>query len=136
MEQPQQPTTVAILGGNTVAGKALALLLGSVGYDTRVIEGPPTGRPDEQLEGVDLILIFPGLRVKRRRESLALLRSGKARMSVPVLELSSAIEKGLRSEGVGTVPWPSAIEDVARAINAALTPATTSVSEASTGAAQ
>jgi hypothetical protein len=48
-------TTVALLGGNTVVGYALSLLLNSVGYDTKVLDSPPTGMSEDLLEGVDAL---------------------------------------------------------------------------------
>ena len=116
----KKKSTVALLGGNTVVGHALSLLLKSVGYDTKVLEAPPTGMPKDLLEGVDLLLISPGLTSVRRRESLAVLKEARERMSVPVLELSSAIKEELLDDGVGVVPWPINIEGLAREIEGAL----------------
>jgi hypothetical protein len=118
--QDGSPTTIALLGGNSLVGQALSLLLRGAGYDTRVLEAPPTGRIEYLLGGVDLLLICPGLGAARREESLALLREPGERMPIPVLELSTAIEEELLSEEVGIVPWPSDIDGLAREIEAPL----------------
>lgn len=53
------PTTVAILGGNSVVGRSLEVLLQGSGYGTRIIEEPITGKPQELLEGIRLLLVGP-----------------------------------------------------------------------------
>ena len=129
MRGTEKRITVALLGGNTVVGHALSLLLKSVGYDTKVLEAPPTGIPRDLLEGVDLLLISPGLTSVRRRESLVVLKGTRERMGVPVLELSSAIKEGLLDDEVGMVPWPINIEGLAREIEGALTNAVEEVQD-------
>src|SRR5829696_1233487 len=51
------PTKIAILGGNSVAGRALEALLQGVGYDTRLIEDPPERSAEQLLDGVRLLLL-------------------------------------------------------------------------------
>src|SRR5215208_7170980 len=65
------PTTIAILGGNSVAGRALEVLLQGVGYDTRLIEDPPERSPEQLLEGVRLLLLAPTLSAESRETLLA-----------------------------------------------------------------
>src|SRR5215213_2912328 len=65
------PTTIAILGGNSVAGRALEALLQGVGYDTRLIEDPSEGEPEQTLEGVKLLLLAPTLSAESREAMLA-----------------------------------------------------------------
>lgn len=120
MRDAQKKTTIALLGGNTVVGHALALLLKSVGYDTKVLEVSMTGTPEHLMEGVDLLLISPGLTSVRRRESLAVLKAVRERKGVPVLELSSAIREELLDDGTARVLWPINIEGLAREIEGAL----------------
>ena len=55
------PTTIAILGGNTVAGLALSFLLRDAGYATIILKAPPTGPADDLLRDVDLLLVSPDL---------------------------------------------------------------------------
>jgi hypothetical protein len=121
----QTANTIALLVRNSVVGRALSLLLEGAGYETRIIEVPPTGRIEDLLEGVDLLLIYPGLSAERRKETLALLRGTRERrMQIPVLELSPDAERAVppdEVEGeVGIVPWPIDLEGLSREIDAAL----------------
>lgn len=115
-----KPTTIALLGGNTVVGQALSLLLRGSGYETTILDAPPTGLPEDLLKGVDLLLISPGLVGWRREESLTALRGARERMGVPVLELSSAPGEGSLDDEVGMVPWPINIDGLACEIEGAL----------------
>jgi hypothetical protein len=73
------------------------------------------------MEGVDLLLISPGLVHRRCEESLAALRRKRERMGTPVLALSSTVKEGfLHDEEVGVVPWPINIEGLTREIEGAL----------------
>jgi hypothetical protein len=124
----REKKTVALLGGDTIVGHALSLLLGGAGYEVRVLEAPITGRstsstPREALGGVDVLLISPGLANGRREQSLAALRGERETMGIPVLELSSAIKEGVlhkKEKEVGVVPWPINIEGLVREIEGAL----------------
>jgi len=115
-------STIALLGTDNVVGKALSLQKQREGYEITMVEAPPTGPPEDLMEGVDLLLISPGLVHERCEESLAVLRGKRSRMGVPVLELSSlAVGEGfLHDEGVRVVPWPINIEGLAREIEGAL----------------
>lgn len=112
--------TIAILGGNTVVGHALTLLLAGVGYETRTLEAPPTGLAEDLLGGADLLLVSPGLSDERRVESLAILGGVEQRIRIPVIELASAVEEALFTDEAGRVPWPTSIHRLAREIEAAL----------------
>ena len=117
----KEKTTVALLGTDTVVGKALSLLLQGEGYEIRMVEAPPTGPPEDLMEGVDLLLIPPDLVHRRCEESLAALRGKREMTGVPVLKLSSAVKEGLlHEEEVRVVPWPIDIEELAREIEGAL----------------
>ena len=59
MEHHHQPATIAILGADTVVGRALCALLEGSGYQTRPLDAHPTGVVDELLEGADLLLLAP-----------------------------------------------------------------------------
>lgn len=113
-------TAIALLGGNTVVGHALALLLRGSGYEVRIFDALPTGQVEDLLEGVDLLLIAPGFVDGRREERLAALRGARRKLRVPVLELSSAIRDGLPDDGVGVVPWPINVGGLAREVENAL----------------
>ena len=61
MQPSRQPTTIAVLGADTVVGHALCALLEGSGYDTSPLDAYPTGVVDELLDGTDLLLIVPRL---------------------------------------------------------------------------
>lgn len=122
--QDQPSTTIAILGGNTVVGGAISLLLGGLGYETRTLEAPPKGPVADLLGDIDLLLVAPGLDDGRRGESLALLKSAPNGPPVPVLVLTSATD-GSSAEGGARAPWPVGIERLAREIEAVLDAART-----------
>src|SRR5215211_8821769 len=103
----ERPTTIAILGADTVVGSALCALLEGSGYRTTPIEAYPTGIVDELLEGVDLLLLAPRLDEDAREAFLgAMGKSTPQRAGMPVIALSTAVEKSPQDEGVQSVPWP------------------------------
>jgi hypothetical protein len=79
------------------------------------------GPPEDLMEGVDLLLISPGLVHRSSEESLAALKGKRERMGVPVLPLSSVVkEEFLHEEEVRVVLWPIYIEELIREIEGAL----------------
>jgi len=111
--------TIAIVGGNTVAGHALSLLLKGAGYETKILKVPPAG--PENLQGVvDLLLVSPGMRKEQREKILAALRGSEQMLSIPVLAFSSVIEEGIFATKSSSATWPVDIGGLARAIEAAL----------------
>ena len=120
---PQQPTTVAILGTNTAVNSALSLLLKSAGYDIRRIERDLPGLANGLLEGVDLLLLAPGLSNAPREGILSVVRDNPTTAHTPVLTLSSSAIAGgeaLGHQSGPVVAWPSSIEELVRQIEAAL----------------
>src|SRR5215204_6531263 len=115
------PTTIAILGGNSVAGRALEALLQGVGYDTRLIEDPPDRSPEELLEGVRLLLIAPTLSAEAREVLLAKMGGTLEAANIPVLTLSTTRKEAL-NDGPVFIPWPCRLEDLTKKIEAALLP--------------
>jgi hypothetical protein len=115
------PTTIAILGGNSVAGRALEALLQGVGYDTRLIEDPPENPPEQLLEGVRLLLLAPTLSTESREALLAEMGGTLDAAHIPVLTLSTTIREAL-GDGSAFIPWPCRLEDLTRKIEAALLP--------------
>jgi hypothetical protein len=113
------PTTIAILGGNSVAGRALEALLQGVGYDTRLIEDPPERSPEQLLEGVRLLLLAPTLSAESRETLLAEMDSTLDATNIPVLTLSTSLKEAL-VEGPTFIPWPCRLEDLTRRIEAVL----------------
>jgi DNA-binding response OmpR family regulator len=122
----QQPTTVvAVLGTNTVVNNALSLLLKSAGYDIRRIERDLPGLANGLLEGVDLLLLAPGISNGPREGILSVVRDNPTTAQMPVLTLSSAIGEALGDEGGQVVvAWPRSIVELVRQIEAVLAPAT------------
>ena len=122
--RPTQPTTIAILGADKVVENALALLLEGVGYDTRkILEEPPAGNAVEQLEGVDLLLLTPSLSEENEGGFPSAIEAVPAAADVPVLTLSTAPKNERNGQAGMVVPWPTPLEDLRRAIEAALAPA-------------
>src|SRR5919107_3121061 len=113
------PTTIAILGGNSVAGRALEALLEGVGYDTRLIEDPPERSPEQLLEGVRLLLLAPTLSAESREALLAEIDSTLDAANIPVLTLSTTLKEAL-SERHTFIPSPCRLEVLTKKIEGAL----------------
>ena len=121
MQQHPQPTTIAILGCDTVVGRSLSLLLESNGYNTVLLDSYPTGVVDELLEGADLLLLAPRLDEGVREAFLAAMgRSAPQRGRMPVIALSTAVEEGQLEQRVISVPWPCETRVLVQRIEAAL----------------
>ncbi len=118
----EQPTTIAILGADTVVGGAICALLEGHGYKTTPLGSYPTGIVDELLEGADLLLLAPRLDEGTREAFLgAMGKSAPQRADVPVIALSTTLEEGLpEKEGVLRVPWPCETRVLVQRIEAAL----------------
>ena len=117
--QQRSDITIAIVGGNTVAGHALSLLLKGAGYATKILKVPPAD-PEDLPGAADLLLVSPGLRNERREEILATLKGSERMLRIPVLAFSSAIEEGLFGEEGSGATWPVDIGGLASAIEAVL----------------
>ena len=109
--------TIAIVGGNTVAGLALSFLLRGAGYDTILLKAPP---PRDLFGDVDLLLVSPDLDHERRKGSLAILRDNKAGKRVPVLTFSATVEENVFAGEAAGSSWPVEIGGLARAIETTL----------------
>ena len=124
MRQHHQPTTtvVAILGAVTLGEDILARLLQQEGYATRLIEAHPTGLvdDDELLEGVDVVLLSPGLKESVREAFLEAMRSTQESAAIPVLPLSAALRLALLDELSASASWRSLFEELVGQIGAAL----------------
>jgi hypothetical protein len=119
---PQPPTTIAILGCDTVVGRSLSVLLESHGYNTVLLDSYPTGVVDELLDGAHLLLLTPRVDEGVREAFLgAMGKSTPQKAKMPVIALSTATEEDLpEKEGVIRVPWPSETKDLVERIEAAL----------------
>ena len=122
MQQQRQPKTIAILGADTVVGRALCALLESSGYETRPLEAYPTGVVDELLDGADLLLLVPRLDEGVREAFLgAMGKREPQKAEMPVIVLHTAVEEDLpEKEGVIRVPWPCKTKVLVERIEAAL----------------
>ena len=123
MQHHPQPTTIAILGCDTVVGRSLSVLLESHGYNTLLLDAYPTGVVDELLEGARLLLLTPRVDEGVREAFLgAIGKSTPQRAEIPVIALSTtATEENLpEKEGVISVPWPCETKVLVERIEAAL----------------
>jgi hypothetical protein len=123
VEQQRQPTTIAILGCDTVVGRSLCVLLEGSGYVTTLLDSYPTGVVDELLEGADLLLLTPRVDQGVREAFLgAMGKSTPQKADMPVIALSTtATEEDLpEKEGVIRVPWPCETKVLVEHIEAAL----------------
>ena len=122
MEHHPQPTTIAILGCDTVVGRSLCVLLEGCGYKTTLLEAYPTGIVDELLEGADLLLLTPRADEGVREAFLgAMGKSTPQKADMPVIALHTALEEDLpEKEGVISVPWPCETKVLVERIEAAL----------------
>jgi hypothetical protein len=122
MEHHPQPTTIAILGADTVVGRALCALLEDSGYQTTLLDYYPTGVVDELLEGAHLLILTPRVDQGVREAFLgAMGKSTPQKRDMPVIALHTAPEEDLpEKEGVISVPWPCETKVLVNHIEAAL----------------
>lgn len=117
-----EQTTVAILGGNPLVGRALELLLRGIGYDARFLEEDlviSVGRPELLLHGVQLLIVAPSISIQHRTAFLEGIRSASDVTEAKVLELITSPETG-QAEIEGCVPWPCRMEELTRIIESTL----------------
>jgi hypothetical protein len=122
VQHDQPTTTIAILGSDTVVGRALCVLLEGDGYQTTLLDSYPTGIVDELLEGAHLLLLTPGVDGGVREAFLgAMGKSTPQKADIPVITLSTATEERMpEEEGVKSVPWPCDTKVLVDHIEAAL----------------
>jgi hypothetical protein len=122
VEQHRQPTTIAILGCDTVVGRSLSVLLESSGYETTLLDAYPTGIVDELLEGAHLLILTPRVDEGVREAFLgAMGKKTPQKAEMPVIALHTALEEDLpEKEGVISVPWPCETKVLVDHIEAAL----------------
>ena len=114
-------TTIAILGADTVVGRALCALLEGHGYRTTPIDAHPTGIVDGLLEDADLLLLAPRLDEGVREAFVgAMGKSDPQRAGMPVIALSTALEEVPPEEGMIGVPWPCETKALVDRIETAL----------------
>jgi hypothetical protein len=111
---------VAIFGTGTLSEEILGRLLEREGYHVRHLEAPPTGLIEEPLDGVDVVLVAPGLKDGVREAFLKAMRSTQESAAIPVLPLSSALKPALLDELSAGVSWLSLFEELIGQIRDAL----------------
>jgi hypothetical protein len=120
MRHNQQPTTIAILGADTLVEDSLARLLEREGYATRILEPYRTDLTSEPLDGVDVVLLAPGLKDGTREAFLGVMRSTPEAAAIPVLSPSAALKQALLDELSASLSWRSLFEELVGQIGAAL----------------
>jgi hypothetical protein len=106
------PTTIAILGGNPVIGKALQSLLASADYVARFFSEYPEGDA-EPLRGARVALLLPASSGGRQEALKAQIKNTPSTMNLPVIELTTIPNDNGQDI---LVPWPWSIEDLRRSI--------------------
>ena len=123
---------VAILGGDSVVGRALEVLLQGLGYDTRLIEEYDASPPEELLEDTQLLLATPTASNESRERFLEGMRSTPGTAAIPILTLSTVPTNDLADQA-SVVLWPCRLEALNRAIEAARLSATVAEEPAEQG---
>jgi hypothetical protein len=114
-------TVVAILGSDALAEGILARLLEREGYTTRIIEASyPMRIVDELLEGVDLLLLTPGLNPDVRGAFLEAMSSSPKTAATPLLSFSDTLKLALVDELAVSASWRDYFEELTSHIGAAL----------------
>ena len=122
-QRKSSPVKIAILGGDLLVGRSLAVALQGVGYDACFLHSSFNGGPADLLEEVRLVIFAPRMSTGRRKIFLSRVRNTPATAGVPVLELvtaSDASRNGQKEERVGVVLWPCTTEELTRRIETAL----------------
>jgi hypothetical protein len=107
VEHHPHPTTIAVLGCDTVVGRSLSVLLEGSGYRARPLDAYPTGVVDELLDGVHLLLLTPRVDQGVREAFLGSMgKSTPQKADMPVIVLCTATGKAPSEKRVISVPWP------------------------------
>jgi hypothetical protein len=120
VQHHQHPTTIAILGPDTMVEAILARLLHKEGYATRLLDPNTTGVADELLDGVDALLLTPGLDAEVREAFLEAMRSTPKTAAIPALSLSSALKLAMLDELSASTSWLRLFEELVGQIGVAL----------------
>jgi hypothetical protein len=115
------PTTLALVDGDPIVGRALKVLLQGAGYNVRSLRYPFEGDPGELLGGARLLLLPPALTSEVREALVADIKAIPALASLPMVALMGALDEAPQSDGLATyVPWPCRTEALTRHIEVAL----------------
>jgi len=113
-------TKVIIVGGDPVIGRSLEVLLQAAGYRTLFLSEPVVGKLGEPLADSQLLVFAPVPSAERRSARLDTMLGLAASMKIPTLELLPANGGEQHAQGEHTVVWPCSIDELKRAIDAAL----------------
>ncbi len=119
MRPHHQPTTIAILGADTLVEDILAQLLQHEGYNTRLLEVHPAGVEDELLDSVDLLLLSPSLSPDVREAFLGAARSTSKTAHIPILSIPPALKLALLDELAASLSWRSLFDELVDEIEVA-----------------
>jgi hypothetical protein len=124
-DQGTDPVTIAIWGDPVVA-PALALLLRSSGYDTRILSD--SSLDNKVVKDVELLLLTPTLRLRSEKHKAFLASLSKVCeiTKIPVLELVPLAGETREGETLDELwyrlPWPCRIKKLEQWIEATLAP--------------
>lgn len=116
----EAPTKVAILGTDTLIEDILGQLLEGRGYEARLFEAHPTGLSEELLDGVDVLLLTPGLDEGSCEAFLGSMQITPHTSSFPVISLDAKLKEALLDQPDSGMPWEIYYEVLVRQIDAAV----------------
>lgn len=111
--------TVVVFGRDTIVGQTLELLLWSADFNVRFVAEFSPDEPD-LLDGVQLLLLAPGLSTERHEALSALIDSRPSAAMIPILQLVHDDREARDGMEHLAVPWPCRAEELKRRIEAAL----------------
>ena len=115
------PTTLALVDGDPVAGRALKVLLQGAGYNVRSLGHPFDGDLGGLLGGARLLLLPPARTSEAREALVGEIKASPALASLPIVALMGALDETPQSDGLAAyVPWPCRLEALTRHIEATL----------------
>jgi hypothetical protein len=122
--QYSEPITLAIWGDPVVA-RALTLLLGSSGFETKILSGSSSDNLQD-LKGIELLILTPtpNLESEDRKAFLASVSDVLESTKILILELATLSKETREGKTQGdlwyTVPWPCKIQMLQQWIETAL----------------
>jgi hypothetical protein len=112
--------TVVIVGKDPVVSRAIESLLQTAGYATRFVGDPVTDRSRSVLAEAHVVLLVPGSSAASREKLLGSDTSRVIEAETLILELISETDASQLRQGHHHVRWPCSLEQLRRAIEAAL----------------
>lgn len=118
---PEQAVTVAVLGENTIVGRALEILLRGAGYDVRLVDTSGDGDLGAMLDGAHLLLLTPVLDGASPGARVDEVKALTHFAALPILALvTGVVDHPQQEDGAYFVPWPCRTAELVREIDAAL----------------